>query len=111
MASNPFTIYQNHPLDSYINVSMHYVNIDNTMSNITISDDANCNTTIFSVQDGTNGKRWFVCELHLDDLQIHGTFTIWEGVSSIVRPTKEQLLQALRSFVESAKADKASLGI
>lgn len=109
--SNTFSIYQNHPLDSYIDVAMHYVIINDAGTDLTLSDEAHCNATIFSVKDDTNNKRWYVCELHLDDLAIHGTFTIWEGTSAVRRLTKEELLTAVRNFVQAAKDDKDNLGI
>lgn len=105
-----YTIYQNHPLNSMTDVSVFWVTMTNDGSSFTPSDEASCNATIYSVMDITNRKRYLVCELHLDDIGVHGTVTVFNRKSARTI-TKELLLEGVQQFITRTISDREMLGL
>lgn len=109
MATDNYSIYQNHPLDSFINVSVHYMTISPDGLSMQPSDAQSCNATIYSVRDITNDKRWYVCEIHMTDKNIHGTMTAFNRKSATKALTKAELLKEIKTFLERALLDNKIL--
>lgn len=111
MDASNYTIYQNHPLDSYINVSVHYVAISDDGTSMTPSTESTSNATLYHVADATSEKNWLVCELHLPNVNVHGTFTVYDVATAYNVPTKKMFMEHLQSFIASAKATSAAFNI
>lgn len=107
MTNQAFTIYQNHSLDSLINVATHYVTISQDGTYTSSSPDS-ANGVFFSCKDNTNTRRWIVLEMHLTDLNIHGSITIYNRKSreSYTPPAKDVIMENIKSFIDNYNSEK-----
>lgn len=108
MSNLAFTIYQNHSLDSLINVATHYVNINSDGTYTASSSPDSANGVFFSCKDNTNTRRWIVLELHLTDLNIHGSITIYNRnpKQSYSPPRKDVIVKSIKDFIDNYNTEK-----
>lgn len=111
MSDLSFTIFQNHTLDSKINVVTHYItlNTDGTYSLETSPDKGNA--VFFVCEDLTNTRKWITVEVHLTDLNVHGSFMVYEesATKSYNLPPKEKIQKKIKDFITNAQTEIQNL--